>query len=352
MNIGLIHPSFHVIGGAEYTSFSIIDALKNTTHFTTLYTLTPPKVSETNNFKIAKISKSQLPLPYNYKKWQDYKKIYDSSENEDLLFISGGGLMLDFTKVSKVFLYCHSIFDAEYEFIRKNFKGIKGFFFKKAQNRIQKSFSYLNDPKIILISNSNYTKEIMKTRYGRESTVIYPPVEIDKFLKLYDAPKINRIITLCRISREKNLDFAIDVANETGLVHEIGGRVNPRQKNYYESLQKKVSNITWHIDLPQEEKANILATSKVFFHSAEETFGISVVEGIASGCIPIVPNNSSNKETVPYEELRYEGKEDAIEKIQNASNGKYDYLKPMLKNHIQKFSKSEFQKNIIAVLES
>ena len=45
------------------------------------------------------------------------------------------------------------------------------------------------------------------------------------------------------------------------------------------------------------EKMN---TSKVYFHCSKETFGISIVESISAGCIPIVPNNSAHKETVPF----------------------------------------------------
>jgi len=57
-------------------------------------------------------------------------------------------------------------------------------------------------------------------------------------------------------------------------------------------------------------------------------------------------------ETVPYDELRFNEKEDAIEKLQNAASGKYDHLKPDLKKHIEKFSIESFQRGILRKIES
>ena len=122
----------------------------------------------------------------------------------------------------------------------------------------------------------------------------------------------------------------------------------------YDKLRKisKNKNISWLVDASSHEKEQELSSSKVYFHPSKETFGISVVEAIAAGCIPIVPNNSANMETVPYDELRFNEKEDAIEKLQNAASGKYDYLKPNLKKHIEKFSIEAYQKGMLMKLES
>jgi hypothetical protein len=36
----------------------------------------------------------------------------------------------------------------------------------------------------LLIANSNHTKNMIKKYYGRDSTVIHPPVEVEQFAKL------------------------------------------------------------------------------------------------------------------------------------------------------------------------
>ena len=50
-----------------------------------------------------------------------------------------------------------------------------------------------------------------------------------------------------------------------------------------------------------------------------EHFGISIVEAMASGCIPIVHNSGGMKEFVPAEN-RYETLQEAADKIDSAIN--------------------------------
>jgi len=354
LRVGIIHPYFRVMGGAEQTTLYLIDALKKTNHLTTLYTCDTPPISETKNFKINKFQSIMPVIIYNYQKWQDFRKLYQNSEKEDVIIICGGGLMLDEINIDNVILYCHSSFDSEFEFINKKFSGVKEIINKIRQSFLRKKLSYINDPKIKLISNSNYTKNVMKNRFGRDSTVVYPPVNLETYSKLYDYPKTNKVVTITRISREKNPEFATNVAMETGLKHNIICRLNPRQKSLSDKLFQisKNKNISWLIDTSSREKEKVLSSSKVYFHPSKETFGISVVEAIAAGCIPIVPNNSAHLDTVPYDELRFNEKEDAIEKLQNAASGKYDYLKPNLKNHIKKFSIEAYQKDMLLNLDS
>ena len=66
-----------------------------------------------------------------------------------------------------------------------------------------------------------------------------------------------------------------------------------------------MKNVTLLKNIPRNKLVSILNRAKVYFHCSRETFGISIIEGIAAGCIPIVPDNSAHKETVPFEELRY-----------------------------------------------
>ena len=100
--------------------------------------------------------------------------------------------------------------------------------------------------------------------------------------------------------------------------------------------------------LPFGGRNNLLARST----PTKETFGISVVEAIAAGCIPIVPDNSAHCETVPFSELRYKNEKDAKEKISDAINGKFDYFIPRLQEHIQQFSEKNFQDKILGIIKN
>jgi len=142
--------------------------------------------------------------------------------------------------------------------------------------------------------------------------------------------------------------------NKTKIPYDlIGNAKYEKQLSEYAKLKNKAkNNVNFYLNIVTGELDRLLASAKVYFHTSEEAFGISVIEAIASGCIPIVPNNSAHIETVPYEELRFNNLDDAVEKIQNAINGKYDALKPKLKDHITKFSEEKFQKNMLETIHN
>lgn len=355
LKVGIIHPFFDIMGGAEQTTISLIDALKKTEHLTTLYTVEPSSISETQNFKIHKIVKQKFSPLWKYQRMKEVKRLYKDSQNEDVLVIMGGGFMLQETKVSKVILYCHSTFEGEEEFLCKKFSGIKKIYYKIIQNNLKDGFTYMKNQKVKLIANSEYTKREIQKRFGKNSVVIYPPVDLDRFSKWFDVPKKSRVITISRFSPEKNLEFAVDIIKKSGLTYElVGNAIYESQIDLYNNLKSIVDqeNISLHCNLPPLETENLLGSSKIYFHTSKETFGISVIESISAGCIPIVPNNSAFVETVPFDSLRFDNKEDAIMKLQDAISNKYDYLREELRDYIKKFCKKSFQENMLREIQN
>jgi len=349
MKIGIVHPYFDVLGGAEMTTLSLIEGLKKTSHQSTLYTIEPAKIVETNNFKIHKMKKNNFSLFWRYQRLKEVQKLFKASLNEDVLIIMSGGLTLEDTNVKNVLLYCNSTFSGEQSLLQNKDHGVRGLYLKMLQKNIQKSIKYLQSSRVKLISNSIFTKSEIKERFQKDSIVIYPPVRISKFVKLSNIKKTKKVITISRFSPNKNLDFAVDVMNKTKIPYDlIGNAKYEKQLSDYTKLKNKAkNNVNFYLNIATDELERLLASAKVYFHTSEETFGISVIEAMASGCIPIVPNNSAHIETVPYEELRFNNLDDAVEKIQSAINGKYDALKPKLKEHINQFSEEKFQEKML-----
>lgn len=356
MKIGIIHPSFEIFGGAETTTLHLLNVLKKTNHLTTLYTVRPPNLQESENFKIHIVAKNNFPLFWKYQRMKENQQIFHDSNSEDVLVISSGGLTLENTPVEKVILYCHSTFEGEYQFVSKKVKGFLGIYHKIIQDNVRKSFEIMRSSKVMLVANSNYTREVVYRLFQKDSRVVYPPVDIKKYARWFDKPKKNLIITLSRFSPEKNLNFAIDLVKSSELSYELIGNAKfESQIKLYDFLYNNVKNsknILLRPNISSDDIEQSLGSSKVYLQPSKETFGISVIEAISAGCIPIVPDNSAFVETVPFDVLRFKEKEDAIVKLTDAMNGKYDYLRPILKKHIEKFSIENFQKSMLNEIES
>lgn len=193
-----------------------------------------------------------------------------------------------------------------------------GILLKRFKNAIKKS-------NITFVSNSQYAADKLEKDFGKKSKVEYPTIDMSEFYK----DKKQGVITVSRFSPEKNLEFTLDVFKHTG--GEVYANLSMANKPYFNNMTKK-SNIKININCERKTIIDAFAHAKVYFHSSVETFGITVVEAMASGCIPIVPDNSAHRETVPFEELRYIPNSllDATQKVMGALEGRYDYLLPKL----------------------
>lgn len=355
MKIGVIHPSFRVLGGAEATTMHMLDALKSTNHNTTLYTIDTPKIQESQNFKIHKIKRINFPLFWRYQRMKEIQKLFKDSKLEDILIISSGGLVLENSPSKKIILYCHSTFENEYNFIHTKTGGFKDLYYRIIKKNLKNGFKIMREPKVNLIANSYYTKKEILRLFQKEANVVYPPVDTSKHSKLFNIPKENKVITLSRFSPEKNLEFAIKVMTKANLNYELFGNAKfESQIRLYNNLKNRVksNNILLYCNMPESTINYALGKSKIYFHPSKETFGIAVIEAVSAGCIPIVPDNSAFKETLPIEELRYRDKDDAVMKLQNAIAGKYDALKKDLITQIKKFSVESFRTNILKEIDS
>ena len=235
-------------------------------------------------------------------------------------------------------------------------EGIWRLYYLPYKKMIEKMMKNITKYNITFIGNSEHvSKQLID---GLDLTVkpkvIYPPVDLNEF------SNTNRerdgIITVTRYSKEKNLEKVIDLIGDLKCGRRIFGNVSDVNKQYMNKLIKrgKEKNITFHVNQQRDMMKRLLEKSKVFISTSDETFGIAVIEAIASGCIPIVPNTSANIETVPFKELRVirtEMTDDEVkERIQQALDGNYDYLLPKLQEHIKKFNEETFQNKFMEII--
>jgi len=151
-----------------------------------------------------------------------------------------------------------------------------------------------------LLAVSDFTREFVKQKWGRDATTLYPPCPIDLYSGLSDRSKENLVITVGRIGPEKRFGLFLEIARKMPHVSfAIVGSVSPEKKSYLDMLRKAApSNISFVL-APLRKVKDILGKAKVYVHSAQnEHFGITIVEAMAAGCVPVVHNSGGAREIV------------------------------------------------------
>ncbi|MBO0889214.1 glycosyltransferase, partial [Candidatus Bathyarchaeota archaeon] len=168
-----------------------------------------------------------------------------------------------------------------------------------------------------ILSTSNYTRDVVKRVWERDSLIIYPPCPVNLY-ESKEQPKENLVITVGRIVPEKRIEVFLDIARELpSLAFVAIGRTQEGKETYFEHLLKQKPNNASIIDLPLREASDILARAKVYVHCTHsEQFGISIVEAMAAGCVPVVHDSGGPREIVtPEVGFRWLQVDEAVKRI-------------------------------------
>lgn len=161
-------------------------------------------------------------------------------------------------------------------------------------------FSKLLKKMPILLINSQFNKHAAEKYLNADTTVLYPPVDVECYLPLSSLDvRENIVLTISRIDESKGLELIPYVASKVDcakfvIIGSVGSEscFQNLQKLIKElGLEKKVLVISNASELLKKE---YLAKAKIYLHSSRyEAFGISVVEAMASGLLPIVFANGA-----------------------------------------------------------
>lgn len=197
------------------------------------------------------------------------------------------------------------------------------------------------------IANSVTTQERIARYFGRESTVIYPPVDVARF-----APGEvgDQFVVLSELMPHKRIELAVEAFTELNLPLTVIGD-GPESRR----LQKLAGpTVTFTGRISDDGVAEHLAKARALVLTATEEFGIAAVEAQAAGCPVIALAAGGATETVVdgetgifYKEPTVEALVAAIERFQKME---FDPAESVA--NANRFSREAFRAEVMAAVHA
>jgi glycosyltransferase involved in cell wall biosynthesis len=172
-----------------------------------------------------------------------------------------------------------------------------------------------------VLSNSAYTQAWVAKMWHRESDVLYPPVT--SFLPYEKRPMIlgvgrffvpgtghnKKQLEMVKAFRQLRAQETTDVSDWE--LHLVGGCA-PEHQSYFERVRAAAEGlpVTLHRDATGAELARLYGEASIFWHAAgmgenpnrhperQEHFGITTVEAMSAGAVPVVIDAAGQAEIV------------------------------------------------------
>lgn len=131
----------------------------------------------------------------------------------------------------------------------------------------------------VMIANSTYTQSKIKQYYGRDATVIHPPVDVDRFSHMAKDTERHGFITAGRQTPYKRIDLAVQACSQLGApLTVIGNGPDHKRLTGMAGL-----NVTFLTSVSDTELPTHFAAAEAFIFPNADDFGIVAVEAMAAG---------------------------------------------------------------------
>ncbi len=149
----------------------------------------------------------------------------------------------------------------------------------RAMNRLARAWDLFSaEQPDVLVANSAIVAERLFCFYGREATVIHPPIELDRFHLAPGAPE-PYFLVVSRLVGYKRIDLAIQASNQLGRRLKIIGDGPDRGR--LEGMAGETVEFLGR--LSDAEVEHHLARCQALLFPGEEDFGLTPLETNASG---------------------------------------------------------------------
>jgi glycosyltransferase involved in cell wall biosynthesis len=199
------------------------------------------------------------------------------------------------------------------------------------------------------VSISHEVQARVQRFYGRDSAVIYPPVETDRFVPVPAGGRGDYYLIISRLIPYKRLDLAVRAFSDLGLPLWIGG--DGRDRASLEAIAGP--NVRFLGYVPDEELGPLMARCRAFVFPGLEDFGITPVQAMAAGRPAIAYAGGGALDYVVegvtgafYHEQTPQSLAEVVERFDS------DAFDPAaIRSHAKRFDTSVFKANLQAFIE-
>lgn len=359
MKVALIHDHLAQDGGAEKVLKVFADLYPDAPIYTLLY----EKKNVLKNFHGRKIETSIIQkLPGGVKHYQWYMPFmpmaveffdlrqYDLVISDASAFAKGVITSPDTLHIC----YCHTPTRYLWDYTHQYINELK--YNKYLKKIISLVLNYIRlwdrqaaDRVDKFIANSKTVQQRIKKYYRRDSTIVYPPVELDKF---FISDHLEGYFLIGgRLAPYKRVDLVIEACNKLNKRLKVFG--DGVDLNRLKEIAGDNENIEFLGRVDDKIKAELYSKCQAFINPQEEDFGITVIEAMASGRPVIAYRKGGAAETVKEgitgEFFNKQTAEDLIGALKNFNSYKYD--PKIIREHAEKFSTERFKSEIKQFIE-
>lgn len=252
--------------------------------------------------------------------------------------------------------YCHSpmryVWDLQHQYLREHgmTAGMKSWVARASLHYLRMWDVRTANGVDAYAANSLYVAERIRRIYGRDATVVYPPVDVDSFRVRSD--KEDFYVTVSRLVPYKHIGVIVDAFSQIPDKRLVVIGDGPQLK----AIEKRAApNIEMLGHQPHDVVQDHVARAKAFIFAAEEDFGIAPVEAQAAGTPVIAYGRGGVTESVIARKTGLFFGEQTPASIRGAiaafESGRYTFDATEIRANAERFSPEVFARGMQDLVE-
>ncbi|OGG39187.1 hypothetical protein A2127_02680 [Candidatus Jorgensenbacteria bacterium GWC1_48_12] len=359
MKVAILHDYLNQFGGAERVLIALLEVFPNADLYTLLYDEKKTFGFFRKNIK----GTSFLDIPFVRARHRAFiplmplaVKSVRSSENYDLVISSTAGYAKGMPiRGSYHISYCHSPLRYAWEIdylknleispwpLHKSVLHPIAKWLRRWDKRASRSVN-------LFIANSGYIAEKIRSYYGRDSMVVYPPVDGNVFYPEPKAARKDYYLMVGRLLYYKGFDLGIKAFNKLKKPLKIVGSGPEINK------LREIANPDYIEFIPflgDDELRRVYSDAKALIFPQIEDFGLVAAEALSCGTPVIAYNQGGGREIVQHKETGFLFNEQSVPAIQEAVRDfeAVSFDRVRIARAAKRFSKESFRNEIRKIVK-